>query len=330
VTEPAVSIIVVNYNGARWLDACLGRLVAGLPRDAEVILVDNGSADDSVAMVRERFPAVRVVQLGRNHGFAGGNNRGADVARGRYLAFLNNDTEAQPGWCDHLRRALETDPGVALATARIVFLDDPLTIDSAGDGITRVGGAFKRGHGEPAPRWEVPGEVFGACGAACMIRRDVFAAVGGFDEDFFLVFEDVDLSWRVRLLGYRCAYVPAAEVRHAVSASLGSASDVAVYYGQRNLEWCFFKNMPLALLVLTAPGHLLYVLAGAVYYARLGRLGAFIRGKSAALGGLWRMAAKRRDVQSTRVLSAGRLWKLMTPGWISLKLREKGVHRPGG
>jgi GT2 family glycosyltransferase len=207
-------------------------------------VVDNASRDGSVEAVGSEFPWVRTIRLGSNVGFAAGNNAGARDARGEWLAFLNNDTVADPHWLANLWRAAAAHPEYALFTSRIVFLHDPARIDSAGDGYLRAGGAYKHGHGAPAARFAESREVFGACGAAFLIRRDAFDALGGFDERFFMVYEDVDLSYRARLRGFRVWYVADAVVHHAGSGSIGVLSERTVFYGQRNLEWTWLKNTP--------------------------------------------------------------------------------------
>jgi GT2 family glycosyltransferase len=323
--SPRISVIVLNYNGRRWLEPCLTALAGqvGAP-EFEVVFVDNGSTDGSAAFVTEAFPATRVVDTGRNLGFAGGNNAGARVARGDVLAFLNNDTVAAPDWLARLHAALVGQSGYALVTSRIVRLKDPDIVDSAGDGYLRAGGAFKRGHGAAADGFVRSREVFGACGAAFMIGRAVFEALGGFDEDFFMVYEDVDLSYRARLAGHRCWYAADAVVRHAGSATLGTLSEAAVFYGQRNLEWTWFKNTPAGLLIRTLPAHTLYSAAGLAHYLKHGRSGAALGGKIAALLALPRLIRKRRTVQRTRSADSSAIEALMDRDWIAVKRREKG------
>jgi N-acetylglucosaminyl-diphospho-decaprenol L-rhamnosyltransferase len=335
-----VSVIVLNYNGRRWLRPCLDALAAqrGAP-PFEVIVVDNASTDGSSEAVREyiqetaavgkksAFGALHLVETGANLGFAAGNNAGARTARGAMLVFLNNDTVAEPDWLARLHGALPTRPQFALATSRLVFLDDPSMVDSAGDGYLRAGGAFKHGYGGPADDALTSREVFGACGGAFLIRRSVFEALGGFDERFFMVYEDVDLSYRARLLGFRCWYAADAIVRHAGSATLGVASPAAVYYGQRNLEWTWLKNTPRALLLRTAIPHAIYSLAGMSHYARRGRLLAAVRGKLAALLGLPAVLRDRRAVQQASVVSVHAVERLMETGWLALKRREKAARR---
>lgn len=322
--RPRTSVIVVSWNGRKWLRRCLDALLAQ-DGDFEVIVVDNASTDGSAAFLRENYPAVSVHVMADNSGFAAGNNAGARVARGtELLAFLNNDTEVEAGWLHALIAALDRTPEAAMAAAHIVRFEPPGVIDSAGDGYLRAGGAFKRHHDEPE-RSVTPaaGDPFGACGAACLIRRAVFDALGGFDERFFMVYEDVDLSYRARLLGHRVIYVPEARVRHAGSGSIGRISADAVFYGQRNLEWTWLKNTPWPLLLRSAPAHAFYALSGMAHYARLGRLGPCVAGKIAALRGIPQMLRQRRAVQTTRVAALGDLWNAMTPDWMAVKRQEK-------
>jgi GT2 family glycosyltransferase len=204
-----------------------------------------------------------------------------------------------------------------------VFLDNPSIVDSAGDGYLRAGGAFKHGHGDEAARYAESREVFGACGGAFMIRRAAFESLGGFDARFFMVHEDVDLSYRARLHGLRCWYAADAIVRHAGSGSLGTVSASAVFYGQRNLEWTWIKNTPRELVLATALPHLVYSVAGVLHYTRIGRAWPALRGKWEACRGLGAVLAERRRIQALRRAAAGDLERLMEPHWLAAKRREK-------
>ena len=320
---PDISIVIVTWNGRAFLDACLTGVAGQEGVDAETILVDNASTDGTVDFVRERFPWVRIVALPTNLGFTGGNNAGARDARGRFLAFLNNDTIPDSGWLRALRAGVDERAGFVLAASRIVYMHDPRIVDSAGDGMLRWGGAFKWHHGASADAVGDSREVFGVCGAACLMPKAVFDELGGFDEDFFASHEDVDLSYRARLRGYRCRYVAEATVRHHGSATLGRVSAFAVYHGQRNLEWVYVKNTPASLLLRTLPGHLIYNAAAAVHFARAGRGLTFLRAKAAALAGLPRMLRKRADVQRSRTVGASAIGVHLDPRWLAVKLREK-------
>lgn len=320
---PEISVVIVTWNGREHLEMCLTAVAAQRGVDCETILVDNGSTDGTVEFVRERFPDVRLVPLATNRGFAGGNNAGARAARGRYLAFLNNDTLADPGWLLALRDGLDEANGTAFTTSRIVYMHDPSVIDSAGDGLTRAGGAFKRFHGGPASAADDSCEVFGACGAAFLMSAPVFEELGGFDEDFFASYEDVDLSYRARLRGYRCRYVAEAIVKHRGSATLGRVSARSVFFAQRNLEWMYFKNTPTSILLRTLPRHLVYNAAAAAYFTRLGLLGTFLSAKAGSCRGFAQVRAKRAAIQRTRRASADDIWRLLEPRWLRLKLAEE-------
>jgi len=321
--NPTVTIVIVNWNGRHYLDECLSAVRSLEGVDYETLLVDNASTDGSVEHVRTQFPWVRVVALDVNRGFAGGNNAGVREARGRVIALLNNDAVPDSRWLRALVDGLDEEERFALVTSRIVYMHDPTIVDSAGDGMLTWGGAYKRFHGASVELARESGEVFGICGAACAMPRAVFDELAGFDEDFFVSHEDVDLSYRARLRGYRCRYVADAVVRHRGSATLGRASRFAVFHGQRNLEWVYLKNTPAALLLTTGPGHLLYVLAAGVHFARTGALGTFLKGKMAALADLPRLLRKRRDVQRSRRVSGAAIRPLLDSKWLAIKRREK-------
>jgi GT2 family glycosyltransferase len=321
--DPLVSIVIVTWNGRQYLDACLEAVAAQAGVASETILVDNASTDGTVDYVRERFPWVRVVAMPENRGFAGGNNAGVREAHGRFVALLNNDTVPNPGWLEALLRGIDESAGFALVTSRIVYMHDPGVIDSAGDGMLASGGAFKRHHGAGVDTARDSAEVFGVCGAACLMPKRVFDELGGFDEDFFASHEDVDLSYRARLLGYRCRYVADAVVRHHGSATIGRVSGFAIFHGQRNLEWLYIKNTPITLLIVTLPSHVLYMAAACLHFARMGALVPFVRGKLAALSGLPNALRKRRQVQQTRRVDAAALKPLLETRWFATKLREK-------
>jgi GT2 family glycosyltransferase len=323
LSDPLVSIVIVSWNGRHHLDTCLAAVKAQQGVATETILVDNGSTDGSVDYIRDRYPWVRLVVLPTNCGFAGGNNAGVREARGPLIALLNNDTAAAPDWLRELISGIDQPSRFALATSRIVYMHDPSMIDSAGDGMLRWGGAFKRHHGAPAHLADESREVFGVCGAACAMPKAVFDELGGFDEDFFASHEDVDLSYRARLRGYRCRYVASAVVRHRGSATLGRTSAGAVFHGQRNLEWVYLKNTPAGLLARTFAGHVLYNIAAAAYFARAGLFGTFARAKIVAAADLPRLLRKRAAVQRGRRVSGAEIWPHLDSGWLSTKLREK-------
>lgn len=318
-----VRVIVLNWNGRAWLERCLPALRAQRRQADEVVLVDNASSDDSVAWVRAHHPWVQVLALDRNLGFAEGNNRGATGATTDALVFLNNDTEVAGDWLERLVAAADADASRALVTSRVVYWDRPDVIDSAGDGYLRCGGAFKRLHGQSSERAAHSQEVFGACGAAFLIRRAWWERLGGFDASFFMVYEDVDLSYRARLMGGRVWYAADAVVRHGGSASLGRVSALSVECGQRNLEAVWLVNTPAPLLWRSMLSHLAYTAAAAIAYARQRRLGAWWRGKRTVLQRWRALRARRAEVQATCTIDPELLWAQMTGDWVAVKRAEK-------
>ncbi len=222
-TAPLVSLVIANYNGGQHLPDCLGSVAAlDYPHDSlEVILVDNGSTDDSVAVARRILPDVRVLSQATNTGFAPASNEGARVAHGEYLAFLNNDVRVPPDWLNALLAPFATgEPDLACVASTLVSWDGQ-RIDFIGGAVNAYGRAFQVSQGLPYEpnRYDEPREVFFACGGAMLIRRAVFEEVGGFDADFVAYFEDVDLGWRLWLLGYRVVLVPAAVAQHRLHAT---------------------------------------------------------------------------------------------------------------
>lgn len=243
---PRASVIIPNWNGLRYLRPCLDSLARQTYRDAEVIVVDNASRDESVAVTRRDYPWVRVLALAENRGYAGGCNAGMAEAQGEILVLLNNDTEAEPGWLEALVAALDAHPEVGLAASRIMLYDRRDTLHSAGDLYRLDGTADSRGVWQPyGPPYDEPAYVFGACGGAMAVRRCVIEQVGPFDESLFMYCEDIDLNWRAQRAGWRCVYVPEAVVYHHLSATGGGP--LASYYVGRNTLRVLARHYPASL-----------------------------------------------------------------------------------
>ncbi len=238
---PAVraSIVVLNYNGRRHLDACLGSLVADCRPDYEIILFDNASTDGSADFVEAAFPAVRVIRGTENAGYAGGNNAAAAHANGEYLVFLNPDTVVRPGWLEALLAAFQAGPRVGLATSQLLMLREPERVNTCGTDIHCSGLTLCRGAGGPPLAGAGVHEVGSASGAAFAIRRDLFERLGGFDHNFFMYMEDTDLSWRARLAGYKCVAVPSSVVYHDYTLRFGPNK---TFYQERNRYLMLLKT----------------------------------------------------------------------------------------
>jgi len=293
---PLISVIVVAWNAGEWLRHCLDALDAQTFREFETIVVDNG-ATDGCWRAAEGRPGVRLIHAGANLGFAAGNNLAAREAAGTWLALLNPDAIAAPDWLEKLAAATRRHPGATMFGSLQVDHADPSRLDGCGDVYHVSGLAWRGGYGRPeAERPRADAEVFAPCAAAALYRRDAFLAAGGFDEDWFCYFEDVDLGFRLRLMGGRAVQVADAVVRHVGSASTGRRSAFAVYHGTRNRLWTFAKDMPLPALVLFAPLHLAMSLLMLAKAVPQGVLGPTLRGLGDGVKGLPRVLAKRRRV----------------------------------
>ncbi len=307
-----ITAVVVNWNGGRMLGECLASLRRQTRRPLATIVVDNGSIDGSPQMVRRDFPEVSLICLPENRGFASANNIAIGRVRTALTALLNNDAVAHPDWLAHLHDALERHPGAGSAACRMLYQDRRGIIDRAGDGYSRAGAGVLRGRGRRAGEFATADWVFGACAGAALYRTAMLRALGGFDERFFLLYEDVDLSFRAQLMGFACRYVPAALVYHGASRSIGYDSPTAVYYGHRNLEWVYAKNMPCRLIARSLLRHLLYDAAAYVFFICRGRGGAFLRAKRDALRGMAPVLKQRAHIQRWKRTADAGLWALMT------------------
>jgi GT2 family glycosyltransferase len=229
-----VSVVIPNWNGLEHLGECFAALDAQRFRDFEVVFVDNASADGSVEWVRANASDARIVGRDHNGGFAKAVNAGIAVSDAEYVALLNNDTHVEPGWLEALVGALDRGRCYDSAASLMVFHHDPAIVNAAGDtySLLRVSGR-NRGLGSPVARFGERCRVLGACAGAALYRRSVFADVGLFDEDFFLLHEDTDWNLRALIAGKRCVYVPEAVVRHKNHGSLDRQPARAIQI----LEW---------------------------------------------------------------------------------------------
>jgi GT2 family glycosyltransferase len=251
VVRPAASVVIVNYNGLRFLDPCMEALFAQeVEGGFEVVVVDNGSVDGSVDHLRQRWPQVRVVEAGANLGFAGGNNLGMRESVGRHLILLNNDTRVREGWLRALIDAADAGGRIGAVTSKLVFLDRPHIIQNAGGLVLSDGSGGDRGTGEKdSGQYDRTEEVFNMCGAAVLLTREMLADVGDFDEEFFMYYEDTDLSWRMRLRGWRILYEPRAVVEHVHSGSSVEWSPFFTFHVDRNRLFMLIKDAPPGLVV---------------------------------------------------------------------------------
>jgi GT2 family glycosyltransferase len=330
-----VTVIVVNWNGGDDLARCLTCLAAQESLPERVVVVDNGSTDGSADAVERLVAAdtrlaLRTVfqRAGRNLGFAAANNLAVQACGTEFIALLNPDAFPEPGWLAALVDAARSHPRAA-AFGSLQLLDggDGL-IDGIGDVYHVSGLSWRAGHGRPrTPAADEDHEIFSACAAAALYRRDAFLAAGGFDEDFFCYFEDVDLGFRLRLAGWQARHVSAAVVRHAAGRSCRNApADFALFHGHRNLVWCFAKNMPGPLLAGLLIPHLLQTIVAMAFFSTRGQGRPIVKAKGQAMAGLPRMWRKRRAVQASRTASCRDIWRVLDTSFA----RGRGDQAGGG
>ena len=293
------SVLIVNYNGGPKLVECLDSVFATLPEDCEVIVVDNASSDGSPDDVAARFPRATLVRSPENRGYGSGNNLGAARARGRQLVFLNPDTVVEPAWLEALLEPLEREGQVGLTTSRILLADRSDRINTCGNDVHVTGLALCRGMGESLDTFSATEEVGAVSGAAFAARADVFRALGGFDEDFFLYVEDTDLSWRARLAGWKILYVPRSVVRHHYTFRVAPSK---VFLQERNRYQMLAKCLRWPTLLVLLPALLLAeaVTWGFVIVRDRANAAGKLRAYAWTIRGAGGLARKRRTTQATR------------------------------
>lgn len=245
------SVIIPTYNGLRYLGDCLRSVFHEVGSGDEVVVVDNASGDGSPDFVAGHYPDAILVRNAENRGFAAACNQGARLACGQILVFLNQDTRVEPGWLEALVRGLDEQTAVGLTTSRLLLMAHPNRIHLCGQDVHYTGLVFGRGYGEPADTFDVDGDVNAVSGASFAIGRQLWEALGGFDEALYMYYEETDLSWRAQLAGYRCRYVSASQAYHDYSPTQPSFS--RLFYSFRNRIIMLLKNWQWVTLLLLLP-----------------------------------------------------------------------------
>jgi len=313
MAAPHLSIIIPHYNGAHYLPPCFNALRAQTYPPLEIILVDNGSTDESLELTRRDYPEVKIVETGQNLGYAA-INYAFEHAQGDIIVPLNNDTEVAPGWAQALVDVLQKYPDAGMAASKMLLFDRRDTLHSAGDGFGTDGipinrGVWQKDNGQ----FDDDTYIFGGCGGAVAYRREMLEGIGFFDKDFFMYLEDVDLNWRAQLAGYRAVFAPKAIVYHHLSASGGGV--IASYYTGRNTIFMLAKDLPGPIFrrhwqaIIKAQ---LKIAFDALRAWRGEAARARLRGQLAGLWGLPRWLSKRKSVQHTKRVDDAYLESLLT------------------
>ena len=227
MSAPKVSIIIVNYNGKELLQKCLDSLLKVNYDNFEIILVDNNSTDGSVEFITKNYPSLIIIKLDSNKGFAEPNNVAAKISKGKYLLFLNNDTVVTPNFISEMVKVMETDKKIAICQSLLLKPDG--SVDSSGDFIDHLGVVYNSKTEIDEIR-----EVSSARGASMLVRSDIFEKLDGFDQKFFVTFEDVDLCWRSWILGYRVLIIPTSIVYHEGGITIKKIKSEIAFHGFKN------------------------------------------------------------------------------------------------
>jgi GT2 family glycosyltransferase len=324
-------VVVVNWNRRELLRACLDSLARQADASFEIIVVDNGSTDGSADLAASQFGA-RVIRNAENRGFCAANNQGIAAARGEFIALLNNDAEAEPGWLAALHRACSKRPDVGMAASKVLVWEDPKRIDKAAhlmfpDGQNRGRGSGALDEGQ----FDREEEALWPDGCAAMYRGEMLREIGGFDEDFFAYGDDAELGLRARIAGWRCIYAPDAVVWHHRGSTMGKGSAQRLALIERNRVLLAAKLFPWSLLWLNPFYFAMRLLAGAAM-ARRGEgdtahfpglrgkwqmAAAIVRGDLAALRLIPRMLRKRAEMARIRRLRPAEIRRLILDNRLS-------------
>lgn len=294
-----ITIVIPNYNGIKLLQDCLQALInqeSGTP-GYQIMVVDNGSQDGSVELIKKLYPQVGVEVLSENTGFCHAVNVGIRKSDTPYVILLNNDTKVAPGFVSGLYSAIERDPKIFSVSAKMLMWDNPGLIDDAGDRYCALGWAYARGKGRPAKCYGKPKEVFSACGGAAIYRREVLEQIGLFDEAHFAYLEDLDIGWRARIYGYHNYYEPSAEVIHYGSASTGSRyNEKKTLLAAANNVYVVGKNMPFLQLLINLPFLLVGYMIKFFFFSRKGMGRLYLKGMADGFKKLFSKEGRNRKV----------------------------------
>ena len=303
-------VLIVSYNSAQFLPDCLESLEKQSLPPVEVWVVENNSSDNSLSLLRawkkNKGKFIRnLLVLDQNYGFAIANNKillDPNIITSPHVVLLNPDTVADSTWIESLVRSIQYRPYASAHASRIMMLNDCSTLDGAGDEYHLSGLARRRGHKKLYRPNQYHPPIFSACAAACAYRLDIFRKLNGFDESFFCYMEDVDLGFRMNLLGLQAFYSEDSVIHHMGGASSRDRL-FATYHGHRNLEWVYIKNLPMPLLCLTFPIHLFMIFIIGLKTIAEGNVKVYFQAKFDALTSLGDVIKKRFSIQSQRKIS---------------------------
>ena len=272
------TIVIPNYNGIKYLPPCMKALQT-LGNEAQIIVVDNGSTDESVAFLKEEYPQVECICYTENRGFCQAVNAGIQQAKTPYVLLLNNDTEVLPHFVENLENCMEQHPKAFSVASRMLVLQKPEILDGAGDLYCALGWAYARHKGCTKDRADSSCKVFAACGGAALYRREIFQQIGLFDTNHFAYLEDLDVGYRALIHGYENWYEPKAEVLHAGSGFSGSRYNAfKTKLSSKNSVYVIYKNMPFLQILINLPFLLLGFFIKILFFTKKGLGRIYVKG----------------------------------------------------
>ena len=332
--NPLASVIILNLNGKRFLKDCFESLKRQTYQNFEVILVDNGSTDNSVKFIKSNFPEVKIIVNKKNLGFAQANNQGFEIAQGRYFITLNNDTKVDKRWLENLVLIADGNDKIGMVASKILSLKNPNIIDSVGvsvcfNGMSRGRGRLEIDNGQ----YDKVEEIFLPSACAPLYRRKMLEEIGFFDDSFFAYCEDTDLGIRGRLMGWKAFLSPSAVVYHYYSGTAGKHSPLKAFLVERNHFWLVIKNFPLVLILFYPFFTFWYYILH--FYGLLTNRGSsskffksfslwclmvsVIKANFLALFGLFKALAKRRKIKKQQKISNKDFYLLLKKFHLSFK-----------
>lgn len=322
---PQFSIIIPNWNGQKFLKTCFDSFKKQSFKDFEVILVDNGSSDDSVTYTEKKYPDVIIEKLDHNSGFAGAVNAGIKKSKSDFVALLNNDTEVDKDWLKNIESAINKYPETSIFASKMLEFKNRQILDSCGDAATWPGRFYNIGRGEQnGPKYDENTFVFGACAGAAVYKKEIFSKIGYFDQDFFAYYEDVDFSFRAQLAGYKCLFVSDAKVYHIGSGTSQKISGFSFKLLIKNHFHVIYKNFPWQKILL----NLHKIIFSEIYWKAIaikkGLFKEYCWGVWHALIESPRMCHKRKKIQKMRKVDFAYLDSIIEPKFIYPFLTKKG------
>ncbi len=273
------SVIIPNYNGADFIKECIDSLKLQEYKDFEIIVVDNGSKDDSADLVEREYPGIRLKRLDQNYGFSRAVNEGLRMSEAPFVILLNSDTRVETGFVGALVSAIKSDESVFSVASKMIQMKRPDKLDGAGDLYSAFGWAYARGKGRSSEGYTKTAKVFSACGGAAIYRRSILDEIGWFDEFHFAYLEDTDIGYRARIMGYKNIYCPEAKVYHVGSGATGSRyNDFKIRISARNNMYVIMKNMPVLQIIVNLPFLLLGFTIKALFFILIGHGRAYLSG----------------------------------------------------